>query len=106
MDKVRAALAALLLGVLLSFTAPVVAAAPAAVAVTTQAPASAVLVGQQTPAPGPVIDPADNERANQRKTKNKVVVGVIAAILLVIVVWGRSIRRKRRKKSSDQAKGK
>jgi hypothetical protein len=64
-------------------------------------------VAEQTTAPiGPVIDPADNARANAQKTKSKIVVGVVAAVLLAIVLWGRSIRKKRRKKSSDQAKGK
>lgn len=104
MTRLRATLAALMLGVLLSFAAPSVPAVAAPAAVAT----SAGPVAQQTTAPpvGPVIDPADNARANAQKTKSKIVVGVIAALLLVIVIWGRSIRKKRRKKSADQAKGK
>ncbi|GAA5168785.1 hypothetical protein [Amycolatopsis dongchuanensis] len=101
MTKVRAGLAALMLGLLLSFTAPAVVTAPAAVAApVVPLPAAAGPLAAQTPAPGPVIDPAQNERANQQKTKNKIIVGVLAAVLLVIVVWGRSIRKKRREKSS------
>jgi hypothetical protein len=103
MRKVRAALAGLTLGVLMSVTSPAVVAlaAPAPV------PAAIGLVAQQTTAPpGPRIDPSDNARANAEKTKSKIVVGVLAVVLAAIVLWGRSIRRKRRKKSSDQAKGK
>ncbi|TNC20693.1 hypothetical protein [Amycolatopsis alkalitolerans] len=102
MRKMRGLVSALLLGVLLSFGAPTAAAAAPAVVSVVHGP-----LAEQANAPvGPVIDPADNERANAQKTKNKIVVGVIAAVLLGIVLWGRSIRRKKRKKSSDQAKGK
>lgn len=101
MTKLRGVLAALMLGVLLSFAAPTAVAAPAVVSV-----ASGQVAEQTTTPVGPVIDPADNDRANAEKTKSKIVVGVIAAVLGGIVLWGRSVRRKRRKKSSDQAKGK
>ncbi|WP_236795680.1 hypothetical protein [Amycolatopsis sp. GM8] len=101
MTKLRGVLAALMLGVLLSFTAPA-----AAVAAPAPVPTSTVVPLAEQAQPGPVIDPADNARANAQKTKSKIVVGVIAAVLLGIVLWGRSIRRKKRKKSADQAKGK
>lgn len=102
MTKLRGVLAALMLGVLVSFAAPaaLAVAAPAAVSV-----ASGPVAEQTTTPVGPVIDPAENDRANAEKTKSKIVVGVIAAVLAGIVLWGRSVRRKRRKKSSDQAKG-
>ncbi|MTD59362.1 hypothetical protein [Amycolatopsis pithecellobii] len=104
MTKPRRVLAALMLGVLLSFTAPTVLAVAAPAAVSAPAPAVQPVVTQAQP--GPVIDPADNARANAQKTKSKIVVGVVAAVLLGIVLWGRSIRGKKRKKSADQAKGK
>lgn len=100
MTKARGVLAALMLGVLLSLTTPTAVAAPAPVA------ASATVPFAEQTQPGPIIDPADNARANAQKTKNKIVVGVVCAVLLGIVLWGRSIRRKKRKKSADQAKGK
>lgn len=103
MTKLRAAMAALMLGVLLSFAAPsAVAVAAPTIAVTSAQP----VVAQNTAPPGPVIDPADNARANAQKTKSKVVVGVVCAVLLGIIIYGRHIRRKRRRKSADQAKGK
>ncbi|HVV13140.1 hypothetical protein [Amycolatopsis sp.] len=108
MSKLRRMSLALMLGLLCSLTAPaaVAVAATPAVASVSVAAASAHPIAEQTTAPGPTIDPADNERANAQKTKSKIVVGVIAVILLVVVIWGRSLRRKKRKKSADQAKGK
>ncbi|KAA9148996.1 hypothetical protein FPZ12_044145 [Amycolatopsis acidicola] len=110
MGKLRTTLAALATGLLCSLSAPAavaVAATPApAVAVSAPVAGAAQPVVEQTTQPGPTIDPADNERANQQKTKSKIVVGVLAVVLAGIVIWGRSIRGKRRKKSADQAKGK
>jgi len=71
---------------------------PAAVTVTV-AHASPVLVPAQTQPPGPVLDPAQTDKANTEKTRNKLVAGLIAVVLLGIVIWGRKIRSKRAKGS-------
>ncbi|MEV4148314.1 hypothetical protein AB0J40_31955 [Amycolatopsis sp. NPDC049691] len=71
---------------------------PAAVAVTVaHAAAAPVLV--QTQPPGPVLDPAQTDKANSEKTKNKLIAGVVAVALLGIVIWGRRIRSKKAKSS-------
>lgn len=105
MKKVRVALGGLMAVVLVPLTAPaaVAFAEPVPVAMPAPAPAqgagTAELAATQptTAPPGPRIDPTDNERANAQKTKNKVIVGVIAGVLAVIVVWGRGRRAKRKK---------
>ena len=61
--------------------------------------ADPALTQDTTPEPGPTLDPAESEQANAEKTKNKLIVGGIAAVLLVIVLWGRSVRKKRTKNS-------
>lgn len=71
---------------------------PAAVTVTV-AHVSPAPVAVQTPPPGPVLDPAQTDKANSEKTKNKLIAGFIAAVLLGAVIWGRKIRSKKAKKS-------
>ena len=110
MAKLRGLVLVGLLGVLVVCAPPAqavvvrspgyVASAPAAVY------ADALLVPVQTPPPGPVLDPAETDKANSEKTKNKLVAGGVAVVLLGIVVWGRRIRTKKRKKDSDKASGK
>ncbi|WP_439376700.1 hypothetical protein [Amycolatopsis lexingtonensis] len=56
-------------------------------------------VPAQTQPPGPVLDPAQTDKANTEKTKNKLVAGLIAVVLLGIVIWGRRIRSKKTKGS-------
>ncbi|WP_410656399.1 hypothetical protein [Amycolatopsis sp. lyj-112] len=48
--------------------------------------------------PGPVLDPADTDKANSEETKNKIIAGIIAAILLGLVILGRRSRSKAKKK--------
>ncbi|WP_344425866.1 hypothetical protein [Amycolatopsis minnesotensis] len=101
--KVRAAVPAMVLGALLALCSATVCAAPAAaapppVAAAVAAPPPATPSTAPPAAPqGPKIDPAQNSQANADKTKNKVIIGVIAAVLLVIVVWGRRIRSRAEK---------
>lgn len=97
MVKVRVLLAGLMLSTLVTLAAPAVPALAAPVAVHVTA---ADVVAEQTTDPGPRIDPQQNSRANQEKTKNKIIVGALAAVLAVIVLWGRSVRKKKRKASS------
>lgn len=66
----------------------------------------AFLLPAQSVPPGPVLDPAETDKANSQKTKNKLVAGGVAVVLLGIVVWGRRIRAKKRKKDSDKSQGK
>ncbi|TVT48577.1 hypothetical protein FNH05_17830 [Amycolatopsis rhizosphaerae] len=107
MNRVRAVLGGLMLGVLVPLTTPAAPALaePMPVPVALPAPeavsgATVALVAQQTTAPpGPRIDPSDNARANAQKAKNKIIVGVIAAVLAVIVVWGHSRRAKKKKQA-------
>jgi hypothetical protein len=68
--------------------------------------AEALLMPVQTPPPGPVLDPAQTSKADQEKSRNKLIAGGVAIVLLLIVLYGRRVRAKKRKKSSDQAKGK
>ncbi len=97
MVKVRAVLAGLMLTTMVTFAVP---AAPALAAPVSVHVTAADVVAQQTTDPGPRINPDDNSKANQEKTKSKIVVGVLAAVLAGIVLWGRSVRRKKRKASS------
>ncbi len=61
--------------------------------------ASVAPVLAQTQPPGPVLDPAQTDKANTEKTKNKLIAGVVAVALLGIVIWGRRIRSKKAKSS-------
>ncbi|MDQ0377364.1 hypothetical protein [Amycolatopsis thermophila] len=97
MVKVRAVLTGLVLATMVALAAP---AAPALAAPVSVHVTAADVVTQQTTDPGPRIDPEQTSKANQEKTKNKIVVGVLAALLALIVLWGRSVRKKRRKASS------
>jgi hypothetical protein len=54
---------------------------------------------QATVDPGPVLDPAQTDKANTEKTKNKLIAGLLAVVLLAIVIWGRKIRSKKAKGS-------
>ncbi|RSM71336.1 hypothetical protein DL991_37335 [Amycolatopsis sp. WAC 01375] len=84
-------------------TAGLVVCAPVAQAVAIQAPAPVIAqaaavheVPRQAP-PGPVLDPAETDKANSQETKNKIIAGVAAAILLGLVVLGRRARSKKKK---------
>ncbi|NIH85508.1 hypothetical protein [Amycolatopsis granulosa] len=94
MVKVRALLAGLMLSTLVVLATP---AAPALATPVTAHVTAAAVVPQQATDPGPRIDPEQNSKANQQKTKNKIIVGVLAAVLALIVLWGRSVRKKKRK---------
>ncbi|WP_410639436.1 hypothetical protein [Amycolatopsis sp. lyj-346] len=100
MAKLRGLVLAGLLGSVLFTASPALAepTRPAAVTVSV-AHASAALLPAQTQPPGPVLDPAQTDKANTEKTRNKLVAGLIAAVLLGIVIWGRKIRSKKAKKS-------
>ncbi|WP_418190768.1 hypothetical protein [Amycolatopsis albispora] len=89
--KLRGLLPAVLLGLLVLLPAPALAAGEPATTV------SVVVAQDPTPPPGPVLDPAESERANSEKTKNQLIAGGAAVVLLGIVLWGRRVRAKRRK---------
>ena len=102
MAKLRGLVLVGLLGAVLFTASPAQAepVRPVAVTVTvTVAHAGAAPVLAQTQAPGPVLDPAQTDKANTEKTKNKLVAGLVAVVLLGIVVWGRRIRSKKTKGS-------
>ncbi|WP_328445152.1 MULTISPECIES: hypothetical protein [unclassified Amycolatopsis] len=100
MAILRALVVAGLLGAVLFTASPAQASPVRPVAVTvTVAHAGAGPVLAQTQAPGPVLDPAQTDKANAEKTKTKLVAGLVAAVLLGIVVWGRRIRSKKAKGS-------
>jgi hypothetical protein len=100
MAKLRGLVLVGVLGAVLFTASPALASPvrPAAVTVTV-AHASAALVPVQTQPPGPVLDPSETEKANNEKTKNKLIAGLVAVVLLAIVVWGRRVRSKKAKKS-------
>lgn len=100
MAILRALVVAGLLGAVLFTASPAQAAPvrPAAVTVTV-AHTGAAPVLTQTQAPGPVLDPAQTDKANAEKTKTKLIAGLVAVLLLGIVVWGRRIRSKKAKGS-------
>ncbi|WP_410622014.1 hypothetical protein [Amycolatopsis sp. cmx-8-4] len=100
MAILRALVVAGLLGAVLFTASPAQASPvrPAAVTVTV-AHAGAAPVLTQTQAPGPVLDPAQTDKANAEKTKTKLIAGLVAVVLLGIVVWGRRIRSKKAKGS-------
>ncbi|WP_086841470.1 hypothetical protein [Amycolatopsis kentuckyensis] len=100
MAKLRGLVLVGLLGAVLFTASPALAAPvrPAAVTMSV-AHASAGLVPVQTQPPGPVLDPAQTDKANTEKTRNKLIAGLIAVVLLGIVIWGRKIRSKRAKGS-------
>ena len=102
MTKLRGLVLVGVLGAVLFTAAPAQAepARPAAVVVTTAHAGMALAPSQSaTPNPGPVLDPAQTDKANSEKTKNKLIAGAIAVGLLGIVIWGRRIRSKRAKGS-------
>lgn len=100
MAKLRGLVLVGLLGAVLFTASPALAepVRPAAVAVTV-AHGAAPVAAQSTPNPGPVLDPAQTDKANSEKTKNKLIAGLIAVVLLGIVIWGRRIRSKKAKGS-------
>ncbi|MDS0135218.1 MULTISPECIES: hypothetical protein [unclassified Amycolatopsis] len=98
MAKLRGLVLVGLLGAVLFTASPAYAAPVRPVAVTVSV-SSAALVPAQTQPPGPVLDPAQTDKANSEKTRNKLVAGLIAVVLLGIVIWGRKIRSKRAKGS-------
>lgn len=101
MAKLRGLVLVGVLGAVLFTASPALASPvrPAVVAVTVAHAPAALVPAQTTPNPGPVLDPAQTDKANSEKTKNKLIAGVVAVVLLGIVVWGRRIRSKKAKKS-------
>ncbi|WP_026360326.1 hypothetical protein [Amycolatopsis nigrescens] len=92
--KTRASVLALVLGLLVVLGAPAAVAQPAAeVRQPVAAAVAPVLAQDQTPVPGPTIDPAESQRADSEETRNKIIVGVSAAVLLLLVLWGRKVRK-------------
>ncbi|MBB5855040.1 hypothetical protein ACFQ05_17155 [Amycolatopsis umgeniensis] len=77
--------------------------APVAQAGEIQAPAPVIMQAAAAhdalsqPPPGPVLDPAETDKANSQETKNKVIAGIAAAILLGLVILGRRSRSKKKK---------
>ncbi|WP_233519961.1 hypothetical protein [Prauserella sp. PE36] len=89
------------LGVLTVLAGVLVLSVPSATA--SAAPATAQPVVAAGPAltqaePGPVLDPEQQDEADARNSRSKLIVGVAAAVLLGIVVWGRHIRNKKKPK--------
>lgn len=78
----------------------------------TERKAAAEKKAEQTKTPateapsGPKINPEDNERADNERTRNKLIVGAITVVLGLIVFSGHRARAQRKKKIKDQAKGK
>jgi hypothetical protein len=100
MAKLRALVGGLVFAGLLFTATPAQAGPVRPVAVTvTVAHAGAAPVLAQTQAPGPVLDPAQTDKANTEKTKNKLIAGLVAVVLLGIVIWGRRVRSKKAKSS-------
>jgi hypothetical protein len=99
MAKLRGLVLVGLLGAVLFTASPALAepVRPATVTVTVVHAAAPAMA--QTQPPGPVLDPAETDKANNEKTKNKLIAGLVAVILLGIVIWGRRIRAKRAKKA-------
>jgi hypothetical protein len=60
-----------------------------------QAPPALLPFREQTAPPGPVLDPAENARADSQKTKSKLIAGGVALILLLLVFVGRKVRAKK-----------
>ena len=100
MAKLRVLVLAGVLGAVV-FTASPASAEPVRPAAVTVAVAHApvALVPAQTQPPGPVLDPAQTDKANTEKTKNKLIAGVVAVALSGIVIWGRRVRSKKAKSS-------
>ncbi|MEV7091483.1 hypothetical protein AB0M80_01450 [Amycolatopsis sp. NPDC051045] len=101
MAKLRGLVLVGLLGAVLFTASPALAGQlrPVAVPVTVAHVAAVPVPAQATADPGPVLDPAQTDKANSEKTKNKLIAGLIAAALLGIVIWGRKIRSKKAKGS-------
>jgi hypothetical protein len=100
MAKLRGLVLAGVLGAVLFGASPASAEPVRQVAVTvTVAHAAVAPAPAQTQPPGPVLDPAQTDKANTEKTKNKLIAGVVAVALLAIVIWGRRVRSKKAKSS-------
>lgn len=99
MAKLRGLVLVGLLGAVLFTASPALAAPLRPAAVTVSVASPALVPVQTTVNPGPVLDPAQTDKANSEKTRNKLVAGLIAVVLLGIVIWGRKIRSKRAKGS-------
>ncbi|MFE0027888.1 hypothetical protein [Amycolatopsis sp. NPDC059021] len=103
MTKLRSLVVTGLLGLVMLCAAPAQAAQiPAASSVVYSvraqqsevAAVSVVSVAPQQQPPGPVLDPAETDKANKEKSRNKIIAGVVAALLLLIVILGRKQRKK------------
>ncbi|WP_410569167.1 hypothetical protein [Amycolatopsis sp. cmx-4-61] len=103
MAKLRGLVLVGLLGAVLFTASPALALAgpvrPAVVTVSAAHVPAGPVPAQTTVEPGPVLDPAQTDKANSEKTKNKLIAGLLAVVLLAIVIWGRKIRSKRAKGS-------
>jgi hypothetical protein len=99
MAKLRGLVLVGLLGAVLFTASPALAEPVRPAAVTLSVASPALVPAQTTVNPGPVLDPAQTDKANSEKTRNKLVAGLIAVVLLGIVIWGRKIRSKRAKGS-------
>ena len=100
MAKLRVLVLVGVLGAVLFTASPALAEPlrPVAASVTSAHVAVTPVLAQTQP-PGPVLDPAQTDKANTEKTKNKLVAGLIAVVLLGIVIWGRRVRSKKAKGS-------
>ncbi|MFD9894574.1 hypothetical protein ACFWY9_34955 [Amycolatopsis sp. NPDC059027] len=100
MTKLRSLVVTGLLGLVVLCAAPAQAAqVPAASSVVYSvnaqlAGAASVSVAPRQQPPGPVLDPAETDKANKEKSRNKIIAGVVAALLLLIVILGRRQRKK------------
>lgn len=109
MAKLRGLLLVGLMGLLVVCAPPaqaVVAPVSAPLSASAFQQAQALLIEPRQAPPGPVLDPAQTDKANAEKTKNKLIAGGVAIVLLLLVIWGRKTRSSKRKKDGDQAKGK
>ncbi|GAA4541127.1 hypothetical protein [Amycolatopsis samaneae] len=101
MTKLRSLVVTGLLGLVVLCAAPAQAAPVANVravsspvlSVSAPSPGTARVALAQQP-PGPVLDPAETDKANKEKSRNKIIAGVVAALLLLIVILGRRQRKK------------
>ncbi|MEQ0563905.1 hypothetical protein ABJI51_32905 [Amycolatopsis sp. NEAU-NG30] len=99
MAKLRVLVLAGVLGAVLFTASPALAEPVRTAAVTMTVAHTSALVPVQTQPPGPVLDPAQTDKANSQKTKNKLIAGLLAVVLLAIVIYGRKMRSKKAKGS-------